>query len=188
MSFRWTDRSHAKGMLAGVLVLILAATAGGAVALTAPVAQAVTVTVNPGTYVGEYDLNGWHTGTQAVGLEPGKYFVTVGEQAGFDIDVAADGTVGVATDSPILVPDSAACAATGGAGTLSFNNVLVPVDPSSYLNRWTLARAMDGWASGPRSLELPCGLRYRVAVGSYGAAGLCVWAVSGPGVGVHGVR
>src|SRR5207302_1072972 len=97
-------------------------------------------------------------GPAVVNLFPGQYTLNAGDYAGSQFTVAEDGTVTV--DNPSL--------ASGGAGTITFTNVTVSVNPGAYPGMWSFGRAHPTWETGLGSVVLVPG-RQVVAAGDYAA-------------------
>ena len=90
-------------------------------------ALAFTININPGGYSGQYHIPGvtsFLTGPTSVSLGPGTYGMAVG-----------NGVFGFSIDGSVLVSQSSG-AAVGGNGTLTFNTVMIRVDPDEYTGNY----------------------------------------------------
>lgn len=133
----------------------------------APAALAVPVTVQPGSYQGQWHTGGvWYSGVQTLDLAPGvPHLFYIGARGGFHVTVAADGTV--TATNPVAV--------VGGLNQLGFNTVPVRVEPADYTGMYYLQYA-GGKAQGPLTVDLVPGLAYLIHVGGHGSFGFGVAA------------
>ncbi len=113
-------------------------------------AWAVNVTIDPGDYQGNYSVNGTSfirvIGIQDVDIPVGTTRIQIAHIGGFDIEVDASG------DVTSQNPD----AAVGGAGTLTFNNKDVQIDPGDYNGHQNFYRLVwsTGNLTGPQTIAL----------------------------------
>ncbi|HYO58561.1 hypothetical protein [Archangium sp.] len=129
------------------------------VALWAPGAFALPVTIEPNGYAGQWSLaNTWYSGTQVLDLAPGAYQLSIGGADGTGFTVAEDGTVTVT--NPV--------ATEGGAAWLRFHTAPVTLDPAAYQGYWSLSR-VTGNLLGAQTLQLVPGLAYLARVGGFGS-------------------
>ena len=125
------------------------------------------VKIDPADYTGQWtvDYGPAQSGAAVVDLgapDPttGAHVISLGGAELF-FDVADDGTVSVARNP---------AAATGGVGTLTFNNVTVFFHPASFAGQWEISAGGSAPQRGPGLVTLPAGLSYYgLKVGSNGA-------------------
>ena len=111
--------------------------------------------VDPGAYLGSYDLIGRLNGPQSYTLVPGidNYAIKVAglSRITFDIDPAGQ----VSSDNTV--------AATGTGNTISFNTSTIQIDPGGYPSSWYIT-GLTG-STGVQIVDLPQGLGgYRLNV------------------------
>jgi thrombospondin type 3 repeat protein len=128
--------------------------------LAAP-SWAVNVTVDPGSYSGNWKveepgLNQQLPGIRTLDFPVGISTVTIVGADSFQVDVDAVGNVTVLTPG----------VAVGGAGTLTFNNVNINIDPDGFVQFGQIYRIGSSFTSGPQNLTVIPNLKYFVQVGS----------------------
>lgn len=127
----------------------LIATAIVVIFLSGGRADAASVTIDPGNFVGEWDmdLDGvFHTGVQTLELDEGSHLIRPGgaAQVLFNVDAAGNVTLAAEYDG---------VSAIGGAGTLDLLTIPVTFDPGDYLGKWGISRTLDP-QSGSATVEL----------------------------------
>ena len=113
------------------------------------------VTVDPGAFVGYYDLIDRLTGIQNYTLVPGldNYSVKVAGSIPLTFDLDSSGQV--SSDNPI--------AAVGNGSVLEFQTSTIQIDPGGYPSLWYVTSIPDG--TGVQIMDLPKGLSgYRLNV------------------------
>lgn len=138
------------------------------VAIAASRAGAVPIAVDPGSFAGGWGVEGVQAaapGARTVELAPGSHRVTVAALGGFQIEVAADGTVTVANG----------VSGTGGAGLLSFANAPVSVDPGAFDGTWSVVGVATP-RSGRADVVVVPGVGYFFAAGGVGVFAVTIGA------------
>lgn len=114
----------------------------------------VTVTIDPRLYAGNFYVSPWHflprSGPQTVVLVPDlTYYVDDGAYVG---GPQGSSSVYFSVDANGLVTSGNTGAATGGAGVLTLNNVLVHIAPGSYTGTYFVSGGES--FAGPALVEL----------------------------------
>lgn len=130
--------------------------AGAGVGVTTE-ASAAQVIIDPGLFAEHYWVGGTiRSGRATVDLPPGIHTISPGGYNGFEILVAADGSVSVP-------PASAAEATVEGRDTVRFVTVPVTVDPGPFVDTWRLHGFTES-RFGARTIHLVPQGRYFMSV------------------------
>ena len=112
-------------------------------------AHAVLVTINTGSFTGQWDMDfdgNFHSGPQTLDLTPGGHTLRPGTVGRVVFSVDSNGLI-------TLPPDFDGISATGGTGTLSLLTIPVPVNPVSFIGDWEISRVRNQ-AAGPDTVNL----------------------------------
>lgn len=124
-------------------------------------AHAVTVTVDPGAFTGQYAVQAeFHTGIKNFEFPEGDNSIVV-TGYGFNILITVDGNGDLTTNMPESVAIS--------GHTITFKTAQITIDPGDYAGLYNLAGASPlGWISGINTYQVVLGQRYFVPPGDFG--------------------